>query len=268
MTDVLYEKRDGIAYVTFNRPEKMNSWTANSFVLLAEAWEDIQADDSVRVAILTGTGEDAFSSGGDLGSLIPLFTGAKQAETAEEKKFMNDLSYTDRALLKNVPLYKPVIAAINGLALGGGFEIIQATDIRIAASHATFALPEVKRGIVPGGGSMTRLIRQIGYAPAMEIMLTGDPINAEQALRLGIINKIVESSELLACAETTARRLCENGPLSMQAIKESAIRSSGTTMEEAFLIERELSGKVMASEDAVEGPRAFKEKRKAEFKGR
>ncbi len=267
MADVLFEKRNGIAYITLNRPDKMNSWTANAFVLLSDAWDEVQNDADIRCAILTGTGDTAFSSGGDLGALIPLFTGAKQAQTEQEKRFMADLSYTDKALLKDSSMYKPIVAAVNGIALGGGFEILQATDIRIAASHATFALPEAKRGIVPGGGSMARLIRQIPYANAMEMMLTGEPISAQQALEWGFINKVVEPSELMATAEEYASKLAANGPLSLQAIKEVAVRSSGIPLSQAFAIEKELSAKVMSSKDAQEGPKAFKEKRKANFKG-
>jgi len=268
MADVLYEKKAHIAYVTFNRPEKKNTWTPNSFVILADAWADIQNDPQIRVAILTGSGDEAFSAGGDLGSLIPLFTGAKTAETEEEKRFMEDLErYTNHALLKGINCYKPIIAAVNGVALGGGFEILQCCDIRIAASHARFGVPEVKRGLVPGGGSLVRLIRQLPHARAMEMLLTGAMFSPAQLLDWGFLNYVVEADQLLTKAEELAAKIVANGPVAVQASKECALRSLTCGWDEAFAIEREVSARVMSTEDAREGPRAFKEKRKPNYIG-
>lgn len=268
MVDVLYEKKGHIAYVTFNRPEKKNTWTANSFVILADAWADIQNDPEIRVAILTGTGEDAFSAGGDLGSLIPLFTGMKIAETDEEKRFMEDLErYTNHALLKGLDFYKPIIAAVNGVALGGGFEILQCCDIRIAARHARFGLPEVKRGLVPGGGSLVRLIRQLPHARAMEMLLTGEMFSPEQLLDWGFLNYVVEADQLMAKAEAMAAIIMDNGPVAVQGSKECALRSLTQSWAEAFATEREVSARVMNTKDAQEGPKAFKEKRKPNYTG-
>lgn len=267
MAVIEFEQRGGIAWVTINRPERRNTWTPEAFVLLSDAWAEIQSNKSIVAAVLTGTGDKAFCAGGDLGELIPLFTGAKTAKSELEKRFMADLSVMDKALLKNSELYKPIIAAVNGLAMGGGCEILQACDIRIAADHATFALPEVKRAIVPGGGSMARLARQIPYPMAMEMMLTGEPVSAQQALQFGFLNRVVPAAELEATVNTMAEGLALNGPLAMQAIKEAVLRSSGVPMREAFAIEQECSGRVMASKDAQEGPRAFMEKRKPNYVG-
>lgn len=267
MAVIDFEQRGAVAWITINRPERRNTWTPESFVLLNDAWQEVKSNKSIAVAVLTGTGDKAFCAGGDLGQLIPLFSGAKSPESELEKRFMSDLSVMDRALLKSGEMYKPVISAINGLAMGGGCEIIQATDIRIAADHATFALPEVKRAIVPGGGSMARLARQIPYPLAMEMMLTGEPISAQRALQFGLINQVVPFEQLTSAVEKMAETLAQNGPLAMQAIKEAVIRSSGTSMTEAFAIEQECSGRVMASKDAQEGPKAFMEKRAPVYTG-
>lgn len=268
MAEITYEVTEDIARVTLNRPEHKNTFTPTGFVELARAWEQIEADETVRVVILTAAGDELFSAGGDLGAMIPLFTGARQAQTEAERAFVADPGVVDRALLKTRPLSKPVIAAINGAALGGGFELMQATDLRIAVAHARFALPEVQRAIVPGGGSMVRLPRQLPWAVAMEVLLTGEPISSEQALQWGLINRVVEADELLTTATAMARRIAANGPLAVRAVKACALRSSGVDLEQGFAIERELAAGVMASEDAREGPRAFKEKRTPVYRGR
>jgi enoyl-CoA hydratase len=160
-----------------------------------------------------------------------------------------------------------VIAAVNGFALAGGTEILQATDLRIAAEHAEFGLSEVMRGIIPAGGSLVRLARQIPYCKAMQILLTGDRMSAEEAYRIGLINEVVPAAEVLDRAEALAARIAENGPLAVAACKEAVIRTSGLPLNDAFRIENELAGRVMRSRDAIEGPRAFMEKRKPEFRG-
>lgn len=268
MSDVLYRVEGGLATVTLNRPRQKNTLTPAGFVQLAEAWLEIERDDTVRVALLTAAGDDIFSAGGDLGAMIPLLTGARQPETEAEKAFLADLGVIDRALLKQQPLSKPIVAAVNGAALGGGFELLQATDIRVAVEHARFALPEVQRAIVPGGGSMVRLPRQLPWAVAMELLMTGEPITAQQALQWGLINRVVPAQDLVDTARQLAERIAANGPLAVQAVKACALRSNGIPLEQGFAIERELSAQVMASEDAREGPKAFKEKRKPEYRGR
>lgn len=267
MSDLLFEKRGSVAWLTINRPQAKNTLNAALFVGLAEAWLEVRDDPAIRCAVLTATGDVDFCCGGDLSGVIPLWTGQKQPQNTIEEKLVADPSIPDRVLLKNFDLYKPVISAINGRALGGGCELIQATDIRIAADHAVFGLPECKVGIVPGGGSMVRLTRQIPYTQAMKIMLTGEPIDAQTALSIGLVSDVVPASELQASAEAMAAKVVKNAPLSLQAIKKTALESHTLSWAEAFQLEANESAVVMMSRDAREGPRAFKEKRKPEFTG-
>ncbi len=268
MPSLLYEKRGGIAYITLNRPEVHNALDPEILCRLAEAWQDYGADDSLRVAIITGAGGKAFSSGADLGRLIPLFTGARSPEDEWDRRLMENRGLARLALLRGVELYKPVISAINGFCLAGGTELIQATDLRIAAEHATFGLMEVKRAIVPAGGSLVRLPRQIPFCKAMEILLVGDPISAQEAYRIGLVNYVVPASKLMETAETFAYKIAENGPVAVRKIKETVLRALGVSLEEGFKIENESARLVMQTEDAKEGPRAFMEKRKPHYRGR
>ena len=268
MPHLLYEKRDGIAFLTFNRPERLNALSPEMIVRLADAWRDFRADDDLRVAILTGAGERAFCVGGDLQRLIPLFSRAREPEDEWDERLMSDLELMSIALLRPFELYKPIVAAVNGFALAGGSEILQSTDIRIASRQASFGLSEAQRGIIPGGGSMVRLPRQIPYCKAMEILLTGDRMPAEEAHRIGFVNEIVAPEALMARSLEVAERLQKNGPVALRKIKEAVIRSSGLSLEEGYAIERECSAAVMQTEDAREGPQAFMEKREPVFTGR
>jgi len=267
MSDLLVEKRDGVALITFNRPAKKNAFTPEMVVRLAEGWAEFRDDDSLRVAIITGNG-DTFSAGADLGRMIPLLTKARPPEDEWDRKLLADPSLFQAGILRRFELWKPVIAAVNGAALAGGCEMLQATDLRLAAPEASFGLPEPKRGIVPGGGSLVRLARQIPYVHAMQILLTGDAMPAAKALEVGFVNEIVPREKLLDRAFELAARIAENGPLAVRKIKEAVIRSQGRPLEEAFPIEDECTREVMRSSDAREGPRAFMEKRKANFTGR
>jgi enoyl-CoA hydratase len=262
-----YEKNNGVATLTMNRPERRNALSPQMIVEMARAWEDFRDDPDCRVAVLTGAGEAAFCSGADLGLLIPLFSRAREAEDEYDEALIKDRNLMQVALLRDFQLYKPVIAAVNGYALAGGTEILQATDIRVAAPHAEFGLTEVSRGIIPGGGSLVRLARQVPYCKAMEILLVGDRMNAEEAHRIGLINEITPSEGLLERAKTIASRIAENGPLAVAACKEAVIRTSGLPYADAFPIENELSGNIMRTKDAREGPLAFMEKRKPNFTG-
>jgi enoyl-CoA hydratase len=268
MPHLIYEKRDGIAYLTMNRPEKRNALSPEMVVQLAEAWTDFRDDGDARVAILTGAGDRAFCAGADLARLIPLITRARQPDDEWDERLLADGSIMQAALLRGFELYKPVIAAINGFALAGGTEIIQVTDLRLAVPHAELGLSEVMRGLFPAGGSTVRLARQIPHCKAMEILLTGQPMGAEEAYRIGLINEIVAPERLMPRAEELARLLSENGPLAVQACKESVLRTSGLPLNEALQIENECAARVFTSEDAIEGPRAFIEKRKPVYKGR
>ncbi len=269
MEPLTYEKRDRIARITFNRPEVRNAMDPETIVRLADAWTDFAADPEMRVAIITGAGDMAFCAGADLGKLIPLFSGVRPPETEWDRKVLANRVMMSTALLKSEPpIYKPIIAAVNGFCLAGGTELIQGTDIRIGAPHARFGLTEVSRGIIPAGGSLARLARQIPYCKAMEILLTGQHMTAEEAWRIGLINEIVPSEDLLRRAEEIAQGIAANGPIAVSACKEAVIRSSGLSLTEAYAIEAEVSGRVMRSEDAKEGPRAFMEKRQPKFTGR
>jgi enoyl-CoA hydratase len=268
MADIEFEKRGALATITFNRPEAKNTLTAESFVLLSEAWDEFSADRALRVAILTGRGDEAFCAGGDLKSFIPLVTGVRAPETDLERRFLEGREYSEQLVQKRRPVYKPVLAAVNGYALGGGMELLQCTDIRIAASHAEFGLPEPSRGIVPGAGSMVRLPRQLPWAWAMEVLLTGRRFSAEEAFRMGIVNRVVERDQLMDATLEVAERVAANAPLALEAIKRTALVTANLPWDEAFAIEAESSGRVMRSHDAIEGPRAFAEKRKPRFEGR
>jgi enoyl-CoA hydratase len=265
---VLYEKTGHIARITLNRPEVHNAFSPESIVRLADIWRDFNEDDDLRVALVTGAGDRAFSSGADLGRLIPLYTRARPPEDEWDRRLLDDPATISVAFLRRYTVYKPIVAAINGFCLAGGTELMLATDIRIAAEHATFALTEAKRGLVPGAGSMARLPRQVPYCKAAEILLVGDHITAQEALRIGLVNYVVPAPELMPKAEEFAQKLAENGPLAVRKIKEVMVRGSGLPLADAFAIEDEVSRVVFASEDAREGPRAFIEKRKPQFKGR
>jgi enoyl-CoA hydratase len=267
MTAILFEKRGQQAWITLNRPEHKNLMNGDMFVQLADAWDEVRADNNIRVAVVTGAGKVDFCCGGDLGGLIPLWTGAKQPENEVEQRLLDDPMIPDRIMLKGQPLYKPVVAAINGRALGGGTELLQATDIRIAAEHAQFALPEPKAGVVPGAGSMVRLTRQLPYAHAMKILLGGEPISAQEALAMGLVSEVVPLAQLQERAEHYADNICRQAPLALQAIKRTALDTHTLPWADAFQFEMEQAGAVMMSQDAREGPRAFKEKRTPDFKG-
>ncbi len=265
---LIYEKSDGVAYVTFNRPAVRNAMDSEVVVRLADAWEDFAADGDMRVAVISGAGDKAFCSGADLGKLIPLFSGVREPENEWDERLLADRTLMSRALLKGAePIYKPIVAAINGFCLAGGTELIQGTDIRIAAEHARFGLTEVSRGIIPAGGSLARLARQIPYAKAMEILLTGQHMTAQEAWRIGLVNEVVPAEDVVGRAQEYGAMIAANAPLAVSACKEAVIRSSGVTLEEAYRIESEVSAKVMRSDDAREGPRAFMEKRPPVFTG-
>ncbi|OUM86836.1 MAG: enoyl-CoA hydratase [Bacillus thermozeamaize] len=252
---ILFEKRDGIAYITINRPEAMNALDPDTHRQLMEAFDEYNQDDEMLVAIFTGAGEQAFCSGADLKRLIPRFTeGEQRLEPSEERFFSH--------------IYKPIIAAVNGYCLAGGFEMLLGTDIRIAAEHATFGLPEVKWGIVPFAGAHARLARQIPWAWAMELLLTGRHITAKEALAIGLVNRVVPMDDLMRTAEEVAERIKKNGPLAVRTCKEAVVRTSGMPFQMAFYLDSYMSARVLSSEDAREGPRAFAEKRPPRFKGR
>jgi enoyl-CoA hydratase len=265
---LLYEKRDGIAYITLNRPEARNALSPEMVCRLADAVQDYAADESLRAAILTGAGNKAFCAGGDLGRTLPLLSGAREPEDDWDLRLLRDPTVMAASSLRDFALFKPVIAAINGFCLAAGTELILGTDIRIAATHTTFGLPEVTRALIPFAGSMARLPRQIPWCRAMEMMLVGEPISAEEAHWLGLVNHVLPAAEVLPKAEAVARRIAANGPVAVRRIKETVLRSSGVVLEEAYHLEDESRRLVFATEDAKEGPRAFIEKRPPRYLGR
>jgi len=268
MPALLYEVRDHIAYLTINRPEVHNALSPEVIVLMSESWQRVAADDDVRAAIVTGAGNKAFSAGADLGRMIPLMTGARQPEDEWDFKLKANPQYGNIALLRRYSLSKPVIAAVNGFCIAGGFELLEGTDLRIASETASFGLQEVKWAIIPAAGSLARLQRQIPYCKAMEILLTGNRISADEAWRLGLVNYVVPPDQVMAKAEELARTIAANGPLAVRAIKEAVEKCSGRPFEEAFDVEDEAQRFIRQTEDAREGPRAFMEKRKPIYKGR
>ena len=250
----LYEKKDRLAVLTINRPEAMNAFTAEMLRAMDAAFDDFNKDPELWVAILTAAGDKAFSSGMDLKEAIPLLAAG------------DELGYEDHTKRPFSDVFKPIIAAVNGYCIAGGLEFLQGTDIRIAAEHATFGLGEVRWGIIPTGGSHIRLPRQIPWAVAMELLLTGRPLDARRAYDIGLVNQVVPAEELMPTAFKLAETICKNGPLAVRTAKEIAVRSLG--LESGFVLEKALGARVMASEDAKEGPRAFAEKRKPRFTGR
>ena len=268
MSHVLFEKRGGIAHVTLNRPEKRNAFSPEMIVRLVEIWDDVANDPEVRVVLLTGAGTQAFSSGGDLGSTIPLMMRTRPPVGEWEERFAADRKQLYAAILRNATFFKPVVAAINGHALAGGAEMVLGTDIRVMSDGATIGLIEVRRGLIAGGGSLARLARQVPWAQAMELALVGEPITARQALSIGLVNRVVARDDVLATAEDLARRISLGAPVALAKTKEAMVRSNGRPLEEAFAIETQCTKENAATNDAKEGPRAFMEKRAANFMGR
>ena len=251
---IRYEKRDRVAVVTIDRPDAMNALTVEMLGALDAAFAEFEGDDDLWVAILTASGDRAFCTGMDLKEAIPLLTSG------------DELGYEDHTKRQFSDVFKPIIAAVNGHCIAGGMEMLAGTDLRVAAEHATFGLGEVRWGLVPAGGSHIRFPRQIPWALAMELLLTGDPIDARRAYEIGLLNRVVPADELMPTALKLAARICENGPLAVRTSKQIAVRSLG--LEAGFVLEKALAAKVFASDDAREGPRAFAEKRKPRFTGR
>jgi len=264
---LIYEKRNRIAYITLNRPEAHNAIDPETVIELVDAWQDFSQDKGLRCAIITGAGEQSFCAGADLGRLIPLWTGARRPETEADQKVQADPMLAQKALLRDLHLTKPVIAAVNGNAIAGGFEILYNTDIRVAAEEARFGLQEVMWSIVPAGGSTVHLPRQIPYARAMEMLLTGELIDARQAYTCGFVNQVVPRTQVMEAAERYAAIIAKNGPLAIAAVKQAVLENSGQEVQKALAREMELSISVFLSKDAREGPRAFKEKRDPVFTG-
>jgi enoyl-CoA hydratase len=257
---LLIERRGHVLIATMNRPQARNALSGEMMALMRQAWDEVDADPQIRVAVLTGAG-GAFCAGADLKSM----TAAHPGESFGKGGI--DLSVID-ALLKGRRLTKPLIAAVEGPAIAGGTEILQATDVRIAGAGARFGISEARWGLFPLGGSAVRLVRQIPYAIAAELLLTGRHITAEEALRIGMIGEVVPDGHALRRALEVAEQIAANGPLAVQAILRTIRETEGMAENEAFAIESRIGMQVFMSADAKEGPRAFAEKRSPLFEGR
>ncbi|MEQ1889302.1 MAG: enoyl-CoA hydratase-related protein [Alphaproteobacteria bacterium] len=264
----LFEKQGHIAIITMNRPEALNALSPQMLCQLADYWKEVRDNPDIRVAVVTGAGPKSFCSGADLGQLIPLFTGSREPQNDFEKRVVSDRSLTGIGILRDFDTVKPVVAAVNGFAIAGGCELLQGTDLRVASDKARFGVQEVKWAIFPGGGSTVRLPKQIPYCRAMELLITGDLISAQEAFDIGLINKVVAPEKVMDAAMEYAAKLARNGPIAVQAIRRSARECMGRPEAEAMAMENKFMAPVFKSEDAVEGPRAFMEKREPVFKGR
>jgi enoyl-CoA hydratase len=259
LTENLTFERDGsTAIVIMNRPEAKNALSVPMLVGMVDAWDEIDNNDEIRCAILTGAG-GTFCSGMDLKSV-----GAPMDEKYSSRMAADpDLHW--KALLRHYNVKKPLIAAVEGYAVAGGTEILQATDIRVAGASAVFGVFEARRGLFPLGGSTVRLRRQIPYTVAMELLLTGRAVDAEEALRIGLIGHVVPDGSALEKALEIAGLIGQNGPLAVEAIKRSVIETEGMSEVDGLARELELGWPIFATNDAKEGPKAFAEKRPANF---
>jgi enoyl-CoA hydratase/carnithine racemase len=252
---VRYEKREHIAFVTMHRPEVMNALHPPAHEELDRCWNDFATDDDAWVAVLTGAGEKAFSAGNDL-----KWTAQHGVPHLPASGFA--------ALTSRFDLWKPIIAAVNGFALGGGLEIALACDVIVAAEHATFGLPEPRVGLMAAAGGVHRLPRHIPLKIAMGMMLTAKPITAAEGHRLGLVNEVVPGKDLMATAERWARTIAECSPRSVQATKQAALQGLGKPLPDALAARYDEFDRLMKSQDVVEGPRAFAEKRAPKWTGR
>lgn len=251
---IAYDIQDRIARITFNRPAKLNAMTLAMYDELGAAFKAAGDDDQVRVVILTGAGDRSFCAGADLKESIPALA-----------RNEIDISAWDAAHLKGLNIDKPIICAVNGLCMGAGFEIMLATDLRIAASTAVFSLPEVSLGIVPAGGTLVRLVRQIGYAAAMEILMTADRFSSEHLLRVGVLNRVVAPEQLSETAHQLADRLARLSPTALKVVKQSVRELSDLPLQEAFRREAVLGQLAFTSADAKRGLAAFAEGKRVEY---
>ena len=258
LMNVLYEKKGAIAYVTVNRPKVLNALNTPTWKDLRTAFEDARDDSVVRGVILTGAGDKAFIAGADISELAHV--AAFEAE--QSSRFGQEVL----DLIEN--LGKPVVAAINGFALGGGCETAMACTIRIAVETAKFGQPEVTLGLVPGGGGTQRLPRLVGKGRALQLILSGEMISAQEAYRIGLVNEVVPAAELITRAESILKKIASNAPIAVKFALEAANKGMDTSQSEGLLLEAAYFGLCAATEDKKEGTSAFLEKRAPQFRGR
>ncbi len=253
-----YKKEGRIAIFTLNRPEALNTINLQAMQELHEALVDFRDDNELWVGIITGTGEKAFCAGADIKETLPFMK-----ENLQEHPWAMPETH-----MRGLELWKPLIAAINGAALGGGLEIALACDIRIASERARFGAPEVNLGLIPGWGGTQRLPRMIPWCKAAEMMFTGKLIDAQEAYRIGLVNTVVPREEVMPTAMAWAETICQAGPLAVRAVKEAMIRGSSLPLEEGLRLENSLEAYVTHTEDFTEGIKAFVEKRKPDYKAK
>lgn len=259
MASVEVTVENGVATVTLNRPEAMNAVDPDMRQLLHRVWARVASDDAIRVAIITGAGERAFCTGSDLKRTMPSDDAFARTLFGQEQT---------GAINAGLTMDKPLIAAVNGYAMGGGMELALACDIRICADNAQFALSEVKVGSLPGSGGTQRLPRTVPMSDAMLMLLTGDRVDAPEAYRLGLVSKVVPLDRLMEAAQEIARKIADNAPLSVRAIKRLVRLGMDMPLAHAVDVERYAFGLLYGSEDRIEGRKAFAEKRKPKYKGR
>ena len=254
---ILVERRERVAVLTINRPEKRNALNIQTRAEGAAALNELGADDNVRVVVITGAGDKAFIAGADI------------AEFAERTAITQREVMLERGLFNAFDTFpKPVIAMVNGYCLGGGCEVALACDIRVASDKASFGQPEINLGIIPGGGGTQRLTRLVGEGKAMEMILSGEIINAEEAFRIGLVNHVVPADQLEAKTMEIANRIAEKSPIALRLAKEAVKIASRSSLDEGLRREVDLFALCFSSEDKDEGVKAFLEKRKADFKGK
>ena len=258
LENVLYEKKGAIAYVTLNRPKVLNALNQRTWQDLRAAFEEAREDAEVRGVILTGAGDKAFIAGADISELAQVT--AVQAETSS--------TYGQEVLNLVESLGKPVIAAVNGFALGGGCETAMACTIRIATDTAKFGQPEVKLGLIPGGGGTQRLPRLVGKGRALQLILSGEMISAQEAYRIGLVNEVVPAAELIPRAEAVLKQIFANAPLAVKYSLEAVNKGLETSQAEGLSLEASYFGLCAGTEDKKEGTQAFLQKRPAQFQGR
>ena len=252
-----YRKEDRIAILTISRPDALNSMNVQTFQELHDRMVDFRDDPEVWVGIITGAGEKAFCAGADIKDMLPFL-----------QSHCHSPWETPSSIMRGLAMWKPLIAAINGWALGGGLEIALACDIRIASEKARFGTPEVTLGMIPDWGGTQRLPRVIPWCKAAEILFTGKPIDAQEAYRIGLVNKLVPPEQLMPAAKEWAEAICRVGPLAVRAAKEAMIRGSNMTLDDGLRLENSLNAYLMGTEDFTEGTKAFVEKRKPDFKAK